>query len=202
MSQQSEDTALKESEFQNGRLYRAVGNLGLSLFAGQQIPKNEVILTFEGKIIGFGEAVAKGDYECWPLQFDHDKYIDLEMPGCLANHSCEPNAGIRDTGNEFCITLIALRDISQDEEIRYDYSTTMDEDFFTMPCRCGSITCRGVVEDFRRLPSDVRESYLESGLVMKFIAGKKVDVEQTLRREPAPEQGPQLSPLLDECIVQ
>jgi uncharacterized protein len=173
MLQQLEDTAIKGSDFQQGRLYRAVGNLGLSLFAGQQILKDEVILTFEGKIIGFGEAVAKGDYQCWPLQFDHDKYIDLEMPGCLANHSCEPNAGIRDVGNAPRITLVALRDISSGEEIRYDYSTTMDEDFFTMPCRCGSTACRGVVEDFKRLPNHVRKRYLESGLVMKFIAANR-----------------------------
>jgi uncharacterized protein len=170
MSKQLVDISNNKRYFRNGKLYCATGNLGLSLFAGERILSGDVILVFKGRVIGFAEAVAKGDRECWPLQVDHGKYIDLESPGCLANHSCEPNAGIRDGGTTTCINLVALRDIPWGEEIRYDYSTTMDEESFTMPCRCGSIHCRGVVEDFKCLPREIQEHYLQSGLVMDFIA--------------------------------
>jgi hypothetical protein len=56
------------------------------------------------------------------------------------------------------------------EEIRYDYSTTMDEKSFTMACRCGAPECRQVVEDFAELPAGIQQYYLSRGLVMGFIA--------------------------------
>ena len=82
----------------------------------------------------------------------------------FANHSCAPNAGIRNDRD-----LVALREILKREEIRYDYSTTMDEKSFTMPCRCGAPGCRQVVTDFTELPGGVQEYYLSQGLVMSFI---------------------------------
>jgi hypothetical protein len=170
MSTQLLEKPIEESVFADGRLYCATSNLGLELFAGRPFKRGEIILIFKGNIIGFAEAVAKGDRECWPLQIGYGKYIDLEKPGCLANHSCEPNAGIRDDGSTTHVCLIALQDIFPNDEIRYDYSTTMDEDSFTMQCNCGSKNCRGVVEDFKRLPLDVQNHYLQDGLVMKFIA--------------------------------
>lgn len=172
MATQLLEAPIKEIEFDGGRVYRATGDLGWGLFAGRTIRKGDTILVFRGEIISFDEAVAKGDWECWPLQFAHGKYIDLESPGCLANHSCEPNSAVHDEGNPTRVSLIALRDISQDEEIRYDYSTTMDEDSFTMPCRCGSEYCRQRVEDFKYLPLSVQEHNLRRGLVMDFISKK------------------------------
>lgn len=172
MTMQLLEKPVEKIEFGDGRLYCATSNLGLELFAGRPLKKGETILVFKGRIINFDEAVAKGDRECWPLQIDHGKYIDLEKPGCLANHSCEPNAGVQDGGSATRVRLVALRDILLDEKIRYDYSTTMDEDSFTMGCNCGSKNCRGVVEDFKCLPSGVQDHYLQEGLVMKFIAKK------------------------------
>lgn len=84
--------------------------------------------------------------ECMPLQYNNDKYIDTEAPGKFVNHSCEPNAGIKDDFN-----LIALEDIKLHEEIRFDYLTTMDEDSYEMECKCNMPTCRKVVPDFKYL---------------------------------------------------
>jgi uncharacterized protein len=142
------------------------GDLGLGLFANRDIAAGEKILTFRGPIIDFDAAVAKGDKECYPLQVSPDRYIDLRQPGCYANHSCDPNAGIR------IFTLVALTHICKGVEIRYDYSTTMDEDFFEMSCRCKSAICRGIVTDFRHLASAVRRRYLNLGLVQAFIASQ------------------------------
>ena len=82
----------------------------------------------------------------------------------LANHWCAPNAGIRQDRE-----LVALRDIAPREEIRYGYSTTMDEKSFTMRCRCGAPGCRQVVRDFSELPEGLQQYYLSRGLVMSFI---------------------------------
>jgi uncharacterized protein len=151
-------------------VYVADGNLGKGLFAAKKIKKGRVICVFQGEIIDFHAAVAKGEKQCYPLQIDANRYVDLVDPGCFANHSCEPNAAVR---NDF--ELVALFDIPEHAEIRYDYSTTMDEDFFTMPCRCGSPICRGVVTDFKFLPSELQRQYLKHGLVMSFIARKFSD---------------------------
>lgn len=145
-------------------VYLAVGNLGIGLFARIPIFSGAVILELRGPLIGFDAAVAKGDWQCYPLQVGPGTYIDLEEPGCFANHSCRPNAGARGT------LLIAIRDIAAGDEIRYDYSTTMDEDYWTMPCRCGDPGCRGVVTDFKDLPGALRNYYLSIGVVQPFIA--------------------------------
>ena len=145
-------------------VYVAEGTLGKGLFTAGKFLKGQRIGVFEGPIIDFAAAVKKGDKQCYPLQIANDQYIDLTEPGCFANHSCEPNAGIKND-----IELVALTNIPEGTEIRYDYSTTMDEDFFTMPCRCGSSTCRSVVTDFKLLSPALQNKYIRLGLVMSFI---------------------------------
>jgi hypothetical protein len=68
--------------------------------------------------------------------------------------------------------MIAIRDIGIGEEICYDYSTTMAEGFWTLQCRCGAESCRGLVTDFELLPDQIREKYLSLGIVQRFIAHK------------------------------
>ena len=140
-------------------------DLGIGVFATARLRRGQRILAFSGPKITFQEAVAKGDFECYPLQVSARRYIDLTAPGSCVNHSCEPNSGIRNGR-----LLVAVRNIESGEEIRYDYSTTMDENYFTMRCKCKAPTCRGVVTDFALLPRSRKEFYLERRLVMPFIA--------------------------------
>ena len=53
------------------------------------------------------------------------------------NHSCEPNVGF--AGN---IVLVAMRDVSEGEELTTDYALFDDYDG-SMECRCGTSCCRG-----------------------------------------------------------
>lgn len=140
--------------------------LGRGVFAAKTFAEGETILRFTGQMIRFADTVAKGDAEANPLQVGPDAYMDLEAPGVLTNHSCEPNAGIRDD-----VVLVALKPVAAGEEIRYDYSTTMWEERggWTMPCRCGAAACRGVVDQFPTLPADVQKRYLLLGIVQQFI---------------------------------
>ena len=57
----------------------------------------------------------------------------------------------------------------KDEEIFYDYSTTMDEDSWTLQCKCGSQNCRKIVKDFKFLPQELQKKYLELNIVQNFI---------------------------------
>jgi hypothetical protein len=75
--------------------------------------------------------------------------------------------------------LIALRPIETGEEIRFDYSTTMSADHWTMECRCGQPTCRRVILDFHHLPPIMQNRYLQLGVVQRFI------VNEVRRRSPA-----------------
>jgi SET domain len=83
------------------------------------------------------------------------------------NHSCEPNCGIRDEGHR--IVLFALRDIPKDEEITFDYSTTQTGGFWSMLCRCGSSQCRGMIGDFKDLPTSTRTFYIQEGAVLSYL---------------------------------
>jgi uncharacterized protein len=69
------------------------------------------------------------------------------LDDCI-NHSCEPNAGFR-TGEPI---LFALRDIDVDEQIAWDYSTSIAEPGWTLECLCGAATCRGIIRSWWELP--------------------------------------------------
>jgi hypothetical protein len=139
--------------------------LGRGLFALREFAAGETILKLTGRRYGRDDPIHQTPVGANLLQTGWRTYILLESPGVFANHSCNPNAGIRNGR-----TLVALRTIRPGAEICFDYSTTMAENFWTMACRCGDPACRGVVEDFLRLPEPLRRRYLEQGVVQRFIA--------------------------------
>jgi uncharacterized protein len=158
-----------KAQFSNETIVIGECAFGLGVFANRDIQKAETILAFNGPIIDFAETKRRGPWECMPLQIGLDRYFDTRPPGIFVNHCCDPNAGIRNDHN-----LVALRDIPRGGEVFFDYSTTMEEQSFTMRCLCGAPGCRHVVADFSTLPRKVQESYLAQGIVMSFIV-KKLD---------------------------
>lgn len=149
----------------NKDVYVCDCDVGRGLFANRYISAGERILTLHGSRYDRGDPIHFLESGANLLQTGPRTYILLEPPGVFANHSCDPNAGIAANRN-----LVAIRDIPAGREIRFDYSTTMDEDFWTLECRCGSPLCRGVVGDFRTLPPQLQVRYLELGVVQGFIA--------------------------------
>jgi len=145
-------------------VYVAKSDLGLGVFARQAFAIGDEILRFCGPVISLDEALAKGEEQGNTFQIGDALYLDLERPGVLVNHSCEPNTGVVEDR-----ILVALRPISQGEEIRFDYSTTMWDGCWTMRCRCGSSKCRGLVSDFPELPAELRAEYLRLCVVQEFI---------------------------------
>ncbi|MGD0411472.1 MAG: SET domain-containing protein-lysine N-methyltransferase [Verrucomicrobiota bacterium] len=145
-------------------------DVGLGVFANRDIRPGEVILAFGGPVIDFAETKRRGPRECMPIQIGRNQYYDTQPPGVFVNHSCDPNAGIHQDRD-----LVALRRIRPGEEVRFDYSTTMEEQSFTMRCLCGSPQCRRVVADFSTLPTEAQERYVAERIVMSFILHKLAD---------------------------
>jgi hypothetical protein len=154
-------------------IYIAFCDVGRGVFAATDIAEGDVILRFIGPRISLAEALAKGSLHCNPLQVENDQYIDLQEPGVLVNHSCDPNSGIVDD-----VVLVALRSIHRGEEVRCDYSTSMADGTWELVCQCKAAGCRGVVRDFEFLPPSVRTRYLGLGIVQSFIARQQRHAEQ------------------------
>jgi hypothetical protein len=147
--------------------------LGRGVFAGQHFQPGQPILTVGGPVLATPEMLALGPDRAYALQIGTGEFLDLMPPGRYLNHSCDPNAGmVHDR------VLIALRPIVPGEEIRFDYSTVMREDHWTMECRCGEYLCRRVVLDFHHLPPITQNRYLQLGIVQRFI------VDEVRRRSP------------------
>lgn len=156
-----------EKDRRTGNVYVAPSDIGSGVFAARDLMRGAGILNFAGPLTDADDPIHRTEEGANLLQIDDRLYLVPEPPGVFVNHSCRPNAGLVNT-----TTLIALRDIRAGEEIRFDYSTTMDEDLWTLACRCGASTCRGLIRDFKYLPPDLQQSYLSSGIVQPFIVRK------------------------------
>ncbi len=55
------------------------------------------------------------------------------------NHSCDANTGLDG------LNVVALRNISRNEELTLDYSQFLDENMEPFECRCGAANCRGTI---------------------------------------------------------
>jgi hypothetical protein len=139
------------------------GVAGRGVFAAEPIRRGSLILKFTGPLLRYDQTT--------PATLAVQIGPDLYLGGSggmddLVNHGCDPNSALRIDGTN--VELFALRDIALDEEICFDYSTTMDEDDFEFDCRCGSANCRKVIGDFKHLPPELRRRYAELGAVPEY----------------------------------
>jgi SET domain-containing protein len=161
---------------------KAISNIsGFGVFATEDILPGQTICFMEGrKIIFFDgkeinppkgkewendETIKEGDL----FQIKDNEYIILEEIYRCINHSCNPNTFLRGK-NE----LVALKPIKKDEELTYDYSTTMweSEDKWKMNCNCQSKNCRKVIKQFYELPLEVQKKYIKQRAVQDYILAK------------------------------
>lgn len=153
-------------------LYTEETKSGKGVFTLKDIVKGENILQFKGKFMtyqDFPTHYTKFEDHC--VQINDNLYLgpsgDIDD---LFNHSCNPNSGLRIEQGK--VTLIALKKISAGEEITWDYSTTMDEDFWEMDCECDSEKCRKKIRDFKHLPAETQNYYIDLGIVPEYIIRK------------------------------
>ncbi len=140
-------------------------NVGRGVFAARHFMPGELIFTFSGRRIEFNDPIHATEHAGNLLQTGKRTYIYPDAPGLFVNHSCHPNAGIMPHRR-----LVALAPIEPGAEIRFDYSTTMDDGIWTLECRCDHTDCRTVVGDFKTLPAALQLHNLSLGIVPGFIA--------------------------------
>lgn len=138
---------------------------GQGLFAPRNYSRGETLFRLSGRLYD-GVSIHRNTH--WfanTYQLDRDLYLYPEtLEGRYINHSCEPNAGLRED-----LEMLALRDIAAGEEICFDYSTCMSEQDWTMICQCGTAQCRKIIRDFHDLPTELKHRYLRLGIVQRFI---------------------------------
>ncbi|MGH7884489.1 MAG: SET domain-containing protein [Thermodesulfobacteriota bacterium] len=148
-------------------IYVSESSIGKGVFAGQDFAPGDLILILRGKKFKWGDPIHYTDYGAYLIQTGYKSYILPDNPGVFLNHSCKPNAGIHNNRR-----LIAISKISKGEEIAFDYSTTMDENFWTLDCMCNSPECRGKITDFKLLPSEFQTRYIMLNVVQRFIVSR------------------------------
>lgn len=143
---------------------------GKGKFAKQKIAFGEYITTLSGELVHTRPDITdlcskfgvSGDD---PLQIDDALFLVLDHESKTINHSCNPNAGIRNNSD-----LYAIREINADEEITYDYSTTSGtDDKWTMKCGCKSEICRKVIGSVLTIPDAVIAKYICLNALPEFI---------------------------------
>lgn len=153
---------------------------GRGVFSNKKIKKWETICFMKGEELSLKIMLHKikrgtekpGD----SLQIDDNAYIKLyDLYRCI-NHSCKPNCFIRGK-NE----LVALKNISTEQEIVYDYSATMWGEPWWKKCLCGAPNCRGKIIQFYKLPIKVQKffvknKYLPDFILKKFIKEKAMEL--------------------------
>lgn len=140
------------------------GPKGLGVHAIHPIPAGEVVLCFRGPMVPLEDV--RDFTHC--IQVDPSHYLGAS--GGLddyVNHSCDPNCGLRFEGED--LLLVALRDLEAGEEVSFDYSTCLVAEPPLDSCGCGSARCRGKIEAFQSLPTEMQERYLEADVVPAFV---------------------------------
>ncbi len=129
---------------------------GLGIRIGEDVKKGDFIFYVKGKM-KFKVNKSKADALANPdwIGVAANQWIDPEKPYKFLNHSCDPSAGIRGR-----ITLVALKDLKQGDEITIDYSTIEGDPQWEMKCLCGSKKCRKIVRSIQSLPGDRFKAYL------------------------------------------
>lgn len=154
------------------------------VFAQKNFKKSEKILDFTGKVLmRYQVPKVRNPKNDRFLQIGESKYLD---PSGKFNdsftHSCNPNAGLVIKGGK--TTLTTIKNIKKGEEITWDYSTTMDENFWEMNCTCGEKNCRQKIRDFKYLPKNIQKKYADLNIVPKYnLKYLNIEIGQHIKRK-------------------
>lgn len=168
----------KVISWMNPKLIIRKNRFGKGIFAKKELKKNETLFVMSGYILTskddnkIGKKAAEYEIDISPdFSFGilEESQKDL-LPHFYLNHSCNPNAGLKDQ-----IFIVSMRRIKKNEEIVYDYATVShrnrkNKNHFRMKCSCNSKDCRGIVtENDWRLPK-LQKKY--NGYFQLFIQDK------------------------------
>lgn len=144
---------------------------GQGTFAKKKINCGDYITTLTGELYATNEenlkwlCKAKGITIDDPLQVGEELHLILNYASKAINHSCDPNAGIRNASD-----LYAIKDIHIGDEITYDYSTTVDvRTEWNMYCSCNASICRKKIGAVLTIPPFILNKYLDHDVLPSFI---------------------------------
>ena len=142
------------------------GKLGLAVFATAPISKESRIAIFTGET--YKSETALGLPEIMrdhAIQVGRDEFIFgyKGLAQCIC-HSCEPNCGIRNLTE-----IYAVKDISEGEQVTWDYRCSENSDWVLETCLCGSERCTRSVKNFDSLPASFKKEYLSKDMVSEWI---------------------------------
>ena len=120
---------------------------GLGLFADREFKGGEDVISFENTLVDRKHASIEA------VQVDEDIYLDTEWltPEAFINHSCSPNTKLDVRLDQPTSAYVAVRDISKDEEITFNYLTTEYDMADGFTCACGSPNCYHRIRGFKYL---------------------------------------------------
>ncbi|MEK6935288.1 MAG: SET domain-containing protein-lysine N-methyltransferase [Nanoarchaeota archaeon] len=147
---------------------------GKGIFADSNFKFKDLVYQPKGKIVNAEsidwDAIGKEGYDGF-LQIGGWDYFDGRKDAYFKflNHSCNPNLGFKNLDGK--VSFVAIKPISKNKELTFDYSTTMFEelDEEPMPCICKSKNCRKIIRDFRFLPKKTQEKYIKLGIVPDYV---------------------------------
>lgn len=132
-------------------ILRARGQFGVQ--ADRDFRRGDVLCRIDGRLTSRPTR--------YSVQIGESRHIDLPTGKTIfdlldshawpfLNHSCAPNALLRDQ------TLIALTDIRRFEAITFDYNANEAELAEPFRCNCGSAHCEGEIGGWRSLDASGR----------------------------------------------
>lgn len=146
---------------------------GDGAFAGRAYTAGSVVMRLTGKRMRgsmVDRLISKGALrQDDPFEIGDDLYLVLDHTPLMANHSCNPNTGVRGVN-----TLIALRAIKSGEEITYDYSTVVGrskphESNWVLRCKCGASRCRKRIGSWETIPPHRLAYYKRKRALPAFV---------------------------------
>lgn len=137
---------------------------GNGIFAEKTIKKGEAAFRFSNRIFknkhrdGCHCKICKRCIQISELGW---LYPGKKSYGWYLNHSCSPSCGIK--GRD----IVALKNISSNEEITIDYSTTHVDERWKMKCSCKNSNCRLAIKSIQSLPKQIYKKY--EGFMPRYV---------------------------------
>lgn len=152
---------------------RSPKGYGWSHFANKPFQPGETV------VVGFGRIIEHQTGHC-SIQIHNSTHIfPTKYTGRYWNHSCNPNCCVR-TRNDGMPTLVALREISVNEEITFGYHMTefswkKDADENHIECLCGDEKCTGHIRSFSELTQPEKEMAYQSKQLSEYLELKFIE---------------------------
>ncbi|MET3524114.1 SET domain-containing protein-lysine N-methyltransferase [Mesorhizobium abyssinicae] len=132
---------------------------GRGVFAARRFLPGEIVM------IGLIHRWEK-ERAIYSIQMDWNVHAIFDEPAKYSNHSCDPNLAI--VPNRFgAYDFIAIREISPQVEVTWDYATTETECIGVSNCLCSAASCRKLIGAFPALPPD--HPLLMSGFYAPYL---------------------------------